>query len=81
MKQFSLIKKRNRWSITDKMCFSLFLTGAIIEFSQVGSGFIDGLAISRYLGPMEMAAEGIAHPTFSILGIVSGLLAIDDAES
>ena len=61
--------------------FSLFLTGAIIEFSQVGAGFIDGLAISRYLGPMEMEAEGIAHSTFSILGIVSGLLAIDDAES
>lgn len=73
----SLIKQhRNRWSITDKMFTSLFLTGAIIEFSQVGAGFVDGLIISRFLGPLEMAAQGIAHPIFSILGIVSGLIAI-----
>lgn len=77
MKFLKLFKKKNnRWSITDKMCFSLFLTGTIIEFSQVGAGFIDGLAISRFMGPSEMAAEGIAHPIFSILGIVSGLIAV-----
>ena len=74
-KQLTKTIKTNR-SITSRMCFSLFLTGVVIEFSQVGAGFIDGLAISRYLGPMEMAAEGIAHPIFSILGIVSGLIAV-----
>lgn len=58
------------------MFFSLFLTGTIIEFSQVGAGFIDGLIISRFLGPDAMAAEGIVYPVFSILGIVSGLLAV-----
>lgn len=77
MKLLQLLKKRKKSSlITERMCFSLFLTGVIIEFSQVGAGFIDGLAISRFMGPEEMAAEGIAHPIFSILGIVSGLIAV-----
>lgn len=69
-------KNRRRWEITDKMFFSLFLTGTIIEFSQVGAGFIDGLIISGFLGPEAMAAEGIVHPIYSIMGIVSGLLAV-----
>ena len=73
----SVLRKGNhRWDITDKMFLSLFLTGTIIEFSQVGSGFIDGLIISRCLGPVEMAAEGIVHPIYSIMGIISGLLAV-----
>ena len=73
----SLFKKNNsRWAITNRMFFSLFLTGAIIEFSQVGSGLIDGLVISRFLGSEEMAAEGIVHPIYSIMGIISGLLAV-----
>ena len=67
---------RNRWAITDKLFFSLFLTGSIIEFSQVGANFIDGLVISRFLGPVDMAAHGIVAPIYSILGIISGLLAI-----
>lgn len=71
-----LKKKNHRWVITDKMFLSLFLTGSIIEFSQVGSGFIDGLIISRYLGAEAMAAEGIVHPIYSIMGIISGLLAV-----
>lgn len=77
MKLKSLLKKGgNRWAITDRMFFSLFLTGSIIEFSQVGAGFIDGLIISRFLGPEAMAAEGIVHPIYSILGVISGLLAV-----
>lgn len=73
----SLLKKKSRrWAITDKMFFSLFITGAIIEFSQVGAGFVDGLVISRCLGSDAMAAEGIIHPIYSILGIISGLLAV-----
>lgn len=54
---------------------SLFLTGTIIEFSQVGSAFIDGLIISRFLGAEAMAAERIILPVFSIVGVISGLLA------
>ena len=71
-----LLKSKNRWAITDRMFISLFLTGSIIEFSQVGAGFIDGIIISRFLGPEAMAAEGIIHPIFSIFGIISGLLAV-----
>ena len=69
-------KNSRRWAITDKMLFSLFLTGSIIEFSQVGAGFIDGLVISRFLGPEAMAAQGIVQPIYSILGVISGLLAV-----
>ena len=73
----TILKKENhRWAITDKMFLSLFLTGSIIELSQVGSGFIDGLIISRFLGAESMAAEGIVHPIYSIMGVVSGLLAV-----
>ncbi len=65
-----------RWSVIHKMFFSLFLTGTVIEFSWVGSGLIDGLIISHFLGSEEMAAEGIVHPIFSIFGVISGLLAV-----
>lgn len=73
----SIFKNRSsRWSVTHKMFLSLFTTGVAIEFSLAGENFVDGLTISRFLGPTEMAAGGIAHPIFSILGIISGLLAI-----
>lgn len=68
--------KSTRWKLADSMFLSLFITGTVIEFSQVGSGLIDGLIISRYLGAQEMAAEGIVHPIYSIMGIISGLLAV-----
>ena len=74
MKSVSKSNKRN--AVTDKMFISLFLTGSVIELSQVGSGFIDGVVISRFLGHDAMAAEGIIHPVFSILGMISGLLAV-----
>ena len=73
----SIFEKNNhRWEITDRMFFSLFLTGSVIEFSQVGAGLIDGLVISRFLGPEAMAAEGIVHPIYSIMGLFSGILAV-----
>lgn len=67
--------KSARWSVVNKMFSSLAFAGMIIEFSQVGAGFIDGLIISRFLGSEMMAAEGIAYPIFSIVGIISGLIA------
>lgn len=69
-------KNRKRWAITDRMFLSLFMTGAIIEFSHGSAGLIDGLIISRFLGENAMAAEGIVHPFFSITGLFSGLLAV-----
>ena len=76
MKLKSLFSRIRRWAVTEKMFMNLFATGTIIEFSQVGAGFIDGIIISRFLGAEAMAAEGIVHPVFSILGIISGLLAV-----
>lgn len=68
--------KNTRWNIVDNMFVSLLITGAIIEVADVGAGFIDGLVIARFLGPDAMAAEGIAHPIFSIIGVASGLIAV-----
>lgn len=69
-------KKNNRWIITDKMFVSLFITGTIIQLSHVGAAFIDGLIIGRFLGSAALAAQGIANPIYSIVGIISGLLAV-----
>ena len=68
-------KRRNRWAIADRMFLAAFFTGVVIEFATVGVTFIDGLVVSRLLGSDAMAAVGIARPLFSIIGIVSGLLA------
>ena len=67
--------KSTRWKVVDGMFRSLFITGAVIEFSQVGTAFIDGLIISRYLGADAMAGQGIALPIYSIVGVISGLIA------
>ena len=64
------IKRNQRWSMSDHMFSSLLLTSVTIELSQVGAGFIDGLVISRCLGPEAMAAEGIVHPIYSMLGVI-----------
>lgn len=75
-KLFSQMHSNRRWAITDKMFFTLFLTGAIIEFSMVGAAFVDGVIIGRFLGSDALAAQGIVYPIYSILGIFSGLLAV-----
>ena len=67
---------RARWRITDRMFLSLLLTGSTIELSQVGATFIDGLFTSRFLGSDAMAAQGLSYPIFSILGVISGMLAV-----
>lgn len=69
-------KADNRWDVTDKMFSSLVVTGAVVEFSQVGASLIDGLVTSNILGSEAMAAIGIVHPVFSLLGILSGLIAV-----
>ena len=61
MKLKSLFSRIHRWAITEKMFMNLFATGTIIEFSQVGAGFIDGIIISRFLGAEAIAAEARAH--------------------
>ena len=46
----------------------------LLEVSTAGSGFVDGLAVSQFLGTRDMAVQGLASPYFSITGIVAGLL-------
>lgn len=69
-------KQKNDKTVLSMMFWSAFVTSAIIEFAAVGSGLIDGLVISKMLGPASMAAEGIAHPYFSIAGVISGMLMV-----
>lgn len=68
--------RSTRWKITDKMFLSLTMTATIIEFSEVGASFIDGLITSNCLGSDAMAAIGIINPIYSILGVISGLIAV-----
>lgn len=70
-----MAKRRNRWAIANKMFLAAFFTGVVIEFATVGTTFIDGLVVSRLLGADAMAAVGLARPLFSVIGIVSGMLA------
>ena len=58
----------------DKAFISLFITGMSIELSHVGAGLVDGMMVGSFLGPDALAAEGIAHPIYSIIGILSGML-------
>jgi len=68
--------KNKRWELLDKAFISAAITVALVEFSQVGSGLIDGIMTSRMLGSDAMAAVGIGHPLFSIVGIISGIIAV-----
>lgn len=69
-------KRINHWTVIDQSFFSLFLTFALIELSNVGSVLINSLIASNFFGPDAMAAIGIACPIFRISWIVSGVLAI-----
>lgn len=62
-------------TILRRMFFTILLTTMIIEFTQVGSNFIDGIITSKLLSADEMAAVGMAYPVFSLVGIISGCLA------
>ena len=66
----------NRWSMVDQSFLSLFITFSLIEFTNRGSGIIDGLFVSNYLDADSMASVGIAKSIYSFIGIVSGLLAV-----
>ena len=46
----------------------------LLEVSTAGTGFVDSLAVSQFLGSKEMAVAGLASPYFSITGVVAGLL-------
>ena len=62
--------------MVDQSFLSLFITFSLIEFTNRGSGIIDGLFVSNYLDADSMASVGIAKSIYSFIGIVSGLLAV-----
>ena len=65
----------NRWQIVNKVFLDNFTVACLIELSQVGAGFIDGIITSRMLSGDAMASFGIAQPIFSFLAIFFGLFA------
>lgn len=68
--------KYRKASIIDKMFLSVIITTAIIELSAVGANFIDGIVTAKMLGADAMASTGIAIPYYSIIGVISGALAV-----
>ena len=70
------LRKKRQTNILNKAFYSTVLTVALIEFSQVGAGLVDGAITSRMLGTDAMAAVGIGNPVFSIAGLFSGILAM-----
>ena len=68
-------EKSNRWLVLDQSFFAMFITFSMIELANAGAGMIDGLIVSNFLDNEAMAAAGIAHPIFTICGIVGGMFA------
>lgn len=67
---------KDRYGIEKTILISAFINASIIEFSQIGSGMIDGIIISRTLGETAMAASGMAAPIFSVMGMFSAMLSV-----
>ncbi len=68
--------RMRRPSIVDQSFLSLFLTFSLIEFTNRGSGIIDGLFVSNFLDADSIASVGIAKSIYAFIGIISGLLAV-----
>ncbi|MBR3307107.1 MAG: ATP-binding protein [Lachnospiraceae bacterium] len=69
-------KKRNRWEIVDQGFLSLFTTFSVIELTNRGSTIVDGLFVSNFFGPKSLASVGIGICTFSLVGVISGILSV-----
>lgn len=61
-------------NILKELFVSTIIPLVLLEISTAGSGFVDGLAVSQFLGTKDMAVSGLASPYYSITGIVAGLL-------
>ena len=62
--------------MVDQSFLSLFLTFSLLEFTNRGSGIIDGLFVSNFIDADSIASVGIAKSIYSLIGIISGLLAV-----
>ena len=69
------MNNKNKESLIQKKLFQETCAVMICQaLSQQGTGFIDGLITSIFLGSMAMGASGITQPFFSIIGVFSGML-------
>lgn len=69
------MNNKNKESLIQKKLFQETCVVMICQaLAQQGSGFIDGLITSIFLGSMAMGASGITQPFFSIIGVFSGML-------
>lgn len=48
----------------------------MVELANAASSIVDGLMAGRLLGPVELAAFGIAVPYYSVCAVVSGVLMV-----
>lgn len=70
------MKKNNSKNskILTKLFKNIIISMVLVEFANEGCGFVDGVMVSRFLGADAIAAQGIAYPYFSMLGVFSGML-------
>ena len=61
-------------SILKALFINTVIPFVLLDISSAGSGFVDGLAVSQFLGTKDMAVQGLASPYYSITGIIAGLL-------
>lgn len=59
-----------------KIMMSYAFTFMMIELADSASMVIDGLLVSRGLGPVSLAGIGLANPSFMIASLCSGVFAI-----
>lgn len=76
MKSVGLRKDVSRYEsdILKSLFVSTIIPLVLLEVSTSGSDFVDGLAVSQFLGPHDLAVQGLGSPYYSITGIVAGLL-------
>lgn len=63
-------------SLVRKIMLSYAFTFMMIEFADTASMVIDGLVVSRGLGPTQLASVGLADSSFQMLSIFSCMIAI-----
>ena len=69
-------KRNNRWTLVEQNFQSLFITFALIELTNRGSGIIDGLFVSNFLDTDSISSVGIAKAIYSLTSILSGLFTV-----
>ena len=61
--------------LLNKMIFQIAFGLIMVEIAGAITYMIDGIVTSRFLDATAMAANGVAVPVYSVLTIISGVLA------